>query len=131
MYFRADNVRVGKGNNLLSVILKHKFSQITTVVDATAVASGNGIKAIDTPVITNQHATGNSIKLFTGVITYRTAGVTKSLDFTENSTSNPIWRSKPFLMANPGAAASDMATLTFSSLTVGTKVKQIYQVQIL
>ncbi|MDV3508401.1 hypothetical protein CMU89_00950 [Elizabethkingia anophelis] len=123
MYFRADNVRVTKGDNLLSVVLKHKFSQITTIVDASAVASGNGIKVIDTPAITNQRATGNSIKLSNGVVTYGTTGSSKSLDFTGNSTANPIWTSKPLLIANPGAAASDMATLTFNSMTVGTKVK--------
>lgn len=123
MYFRADNVRVTKGDNLLSVVLKHKFSQITTIVDASAVASGNGIKVIDTPAITNQRATGNSIKLSNGVVTYGTTGSSKSLDFTGNSTANPIWISKPLLIANPGAAASDMATLTFNSMTVGTKVK--------
>ncbi|OPC69039.1 hypothetical protein [Elizabethkingia occulta] len=123
MYFRADNVRVSKGDNLLSVVLKHKFSQITTIVDATAVSSGNGIKLIDTPVISNQRATGNSIKLSNGVVTYGTTGSSKSLDFTGNSTTNPIWISKPLLIANPGVAASDMATLTFNSMTVGTKVK--------
>jgi hypothetical protein len=75
MYFRANNVRVTKGDNLLSVVLKHKFSQITTIVDASDVASGNGIKVIDTPVISNQRATGNSIKLSDGVVTYGATGV--------------------------------------------------------
>jgi hypothetical protein len=83
MYFRANNVRVTKGDNLLSVVLKHKFSQITTIVDASDVASGNGIKVIDTPVISNQRTTGNSIKLSDGVVTYGATGSSKSLDLPE------------------------------------------------
>ncbi|WP_407485425.1 hypothetical protein [Elizabethkingia miricola] len=123
MYFRADNVRVTKGDNLLSVVFKHKFSQITTIIDASAVSPGNGIQSISTPVMSNHRATGNVLKLSDGTVTFGAAGIGKAVNFTGNPTTSAVWTSSPLLFANPGAAASDMATLTIVSMQVGTKTK--------
>ncbi|MCL1669064.1 fimbrillin family protein [Elizabethkingia ursingii] len=123
MYFRADNVRVTKGNNLLSVVFKHKFSQITTIIDASAVSPGNGIQSINVPVMSNHRATGNVLKLSDGTVTFGAAGVSKALNFTGNPTTNAVWTSSPLLFANPGTAATDMATLTITSMQVGAKTK--------
>ncbi len=123
MYFRADNVRVTKGDNLLSVIFKHKFSQITTIIDASDVSPGNGIQSINTPVMSNHRATGNVLKLSDGTVTFGAAGVGKALNFAGNPTTSAVWTSSPLLFANPGAAASDMATLTITSMQVGAKTK--------
>lgn len=123
MYFRADNIRVSKGDNLLSVLFKHKFSQITTIIDASDVSPGNGIQSINTPVMSNHRATGNVMKFSDGTVTFGAAGIGKALSFSGNSTSNAVWTSAPLLFANPGAATSDMATLTISSMQVGAKTK--------
>ncbi|MDR2228985.1 hypothetical protein BAS09_00760 [Elizabethkingia ursingii] len=123
MYFRADNVRVEKGDNLLSVVFKHKFSQITTIIDASAVSPGNGIQSISTPVMSNHRATGNVLKLSDGTVTFGAAGIGKTVNFAGNPTTSAVWTSSPLLFANPGAAASDMATLTIASMQVGAKTK--------
>ncbi len=123
MYFRADNIRVTKGDNLLSVVFKHKFSQITTIIDASAVSPGNGIQSISTPVMSNHRATGNVLKLSDGTVTFGAVGIGKTVNFTGNPTTSAVWTSSPLLFANPGAAASDMATLTIASMQVGAKTK--------
>lgn len=123
MYFRVDNFRVEKGDNLLSVVFKHKFSQITTIIDASAVSPGNGIQSINTPVMSNHRATGNVLKLSDGTVTFGAAGIGKAVNFTGNPTTSAVWTSAPLLFANPGAAATDMATLTITSMQVGTKTK--------
>ncbi|AQX10811.1 fimbrillin family protein [Elizabethkingia ursingii] len=123
MYFRADNVRVEKGDNLLSVVFKHKFSQITTIIDASAVSPGNGIQSISTPVMSNHRATGNVLKLSDGTVTFGAAGIGKTVNFAGNPTTSAVWTSSPLLFANPGAVASDMATLTIASMQVGAKTK--------
>lgn len=123
MYFRADNVRVTKGDNLLNVVFKHKFSQITTIIDASSVSPGNGIQTINTPSMSNHRAAGNTLKFSDGAVTFGTVGTGKALSFAGNSSTSAVWTSAPLLLANPGAVVTDMATLTIASMQVGAKTK--------
>ncbi|NAW50699.1 hypothetical protein GNY06_04625 [Elizabethkingia argentiflava] len=121
MYYSRDQ-KMKAGENVLEVILKHKFSQITTIIDASAVASGAGIQSI-TSANMNKHRMNNSMRLSNGDVTFDSQTSRKAIDFSANTTSNPIWTSKPILLANPGTAAVDMEQLSIASMRVGNKVK--------
>ncbi|MDV3755300.1 hypothetical protein [Elizabethkingia anophelis] len=135
MYFRTNNVRVSKGDNVLNILLTHKFSQITTVIDASAVAPGTPISSIGNGINFDKHRGGavNSIKLSDGTVTFGAATTTKAISFTAPTASSAIWTSNPTLLANPGGTATDMSTLTFpntaaGTITVGTKSKRNFSV---
>ncbi|GJN61761.1 hypothetical protein HZP20_04740 [Elizabethkingia anophelis] len=135
MYFRTNNVRVSKGDNVLNILLTHKFSQITTTIDASAVASGTPISSIGNGINFDKHRGGtvNSIKLSDGTVTFGAATTTKAISFTAPTASSAIWTSNPTLLANPGGTATDMSTLTFpntaaGTITVGTKSKRNFSV---
>ncbi|OPC06190.1 hypothetical protein BAS09_00940 [Elizabethkingia ursingii] len=135
MYFRTNNVRVSKGDNVLNVVLTHKFSQITTTIDASAVAPGNPISSIGNGITFDKHRGGavNSIKLSDGTVTFGTATATKAVSFTAPTPASAIWTSNPTLLANPGIAATDMSTLNFpntaaGTITVGSKTKRNFTV---
>lgn len=135
MYFRTNNVRVSKGDNVLNVVLTHKFSQITTTIDASAVAPGNPISSIGSGITFDKHRGGavNSIKLSDGTVTFGTATTTKAVSFTAPTPASAIWTSNPTLLANPGIAATDMSTLNFpntaaGTITVGSKTKRNFTV---
>ncbi|WP_407480804.1 hypothetical protein [Elizabethkingia meningoseptica] len=124
MYFRRDNMPLIKGDNNLNILLTHMFSQVTTKLDATAVASGAGIKSITPATISRHRIANNSIKLSDGTITYSAADIgSKTVDFSANSTSSPVWTSQPTLVVNPGTGGVDAPSLTLTNMTVGTKVK--------
>ncbi|MEN5233581.1 hypothetical protein [Sphingobacterium faecium] len=69
MYFK-ETIKIKKGINNLNVILKHKFSQITTTVSLDASSTGT-VTAISAPVLKSTY-TSASINLNTGVLTYNT-----------------------------------------------------------
>lgn len=78
MYFRKDMTVSGDNTNYLGVILKHKFSQITTTVDATA--TGYNITAI-TSTINPQHLPNANIKLDNGTISRSGTATTVAVTF--------------------------------------------------
>ena len=135
MYFRTNNVRVSKGDNVLNIVLAHKFSQITTTIDASAVAPGTPISSIGNGINFDKHRGGtvNSIKLSDGTVTFGAATTTKAVSFTAPTPTSAIWTSNPTLLANPGGTAADMSTLTFpntaaGTITVGSKTKRNFSV---
>ncbi|AQX83701.1 hypothetical protein I6H88_11600 [Elizabethkingia bruuniana] len=135
MYFRTNNVRVSKGDNVLNVVLTHKFSQITTTIDASAVAPGTPISSIGSGITFDKHRGGavNSIKLSDGTVTFGAATTTKAVSFTAPTPASAIWTSNPTLLANPGGTAANMSTLTFpnnasGTITVGSKTKGNFSV---
>ena len=124
LYARIDNVRVSKGDNVLSAVLKHMFSQITTTVDVTSVNGGQGIQSINgaannNATMTRHRTTGSGLNIANGVITYGTAG-NRTVDFSGNSTTNPVWVSKPALIVNPGTGGTEAPVLTMTNIVVGT-----------
>ncbi|MDV4101973.1 hypothetical protein CMT19_13055 [Elizabethkingia anophelis] len=135
MYFRTNNVRVSKGDNVLNILLTHKFSQITTIIDASAVAPGTPISSIGNGINFDKHrgAAVNSIKLSDGTVTFGAATTTKAVSFTAPTPASAIWISTPTLLANPGGTAANMSTLTFpnnaaGTITVGSKTKGNFSV---
>ena len=135
MYFRTNNVRVSKGDNVLNIVLAHKFSQITTTIDASAVAPGTPISSIGNGINFDKHRGGtvNSIKLSDGTVTFGAATTTKAVSFTAPTPTSAIWTSNPTLLANPGGTAANMSILTFPSnaagtITVGSKTKGNFSV---
>ncbi|GJN58517.1 hypothetical protein ELAN_20720 [Elizabethkingia anophelis] len=135
MYFRTNNVRVSKGDNVLNILLTHKFSQITTIIDASAVAQGTPISSIGNGINFDKHrgAAVNSIKLSDGTVTFGAATTTKAVSFTAPTPASAIWTSTPTLLANPGGTAANMSTLTFpnnaaGTITVGSKTKGNFSV---
>ncbi|MDV3529641.1 hypothetical protein CMU97_16690 [Elizabethkingia anophelis] len=135
MYFRTNNVRVSKGDNVLNILLTHKFSQITTIIDASAVAPGTPISSIGNGINFDKHrgAAVNSIKLSDGTVTFGAATTTKAVSFTAPTPASAIWTSTPTLLANPGGTAANMSTLTFpnnaaGTITVGSKTKGNFSV---
>ncbi|MCT4330908.1 hypothetical protein HZP13_14410 [Elizabethkingia anophelis] len=135
MYFRTNNVRVSKGDNVLNILLTHKFSQITTIIDASAVAPGTPISSIGNGINFDKHrgAAVNSLKLSDGTVTFGAATTTKAVSFTAPTPASAIWTSTPTLLANPGGTAANMSTLTFpnnaaGTITVGSKTKGNFSV---
>nr|CAH1148339.1 hypothetical protein EAVNVB490_03013 [Elizabethkingia anophelis]CAI9671918.1 hypothetical protein EAVNNN508_03010 [Elizabethkingia anophelis] len=135
MYFRTNNVRVSKGDNVLNILLTHKFSHITTIIDASAVAPGTPISSIGNGINFDKHrgAAVNSIKLSDGTVTFGAATTTKAVSFTAPTPASAIWTSTPTLLANPGGTAANMSTLTFpnnaaGTITVGSKTKGNFSV---
>ncbi|MCL1689271.1 hypothetical protein CMU59_06860 [Elizabethkingia anophelis] len=70
MYFKQNMTVSGNGKNYISVVLKHKFTKITTVIDATSV--GN-VSLVDNARI-SPVGTSADIKLSDGTLTYNTSG---------------------------------------------------------
>ncbi|MDV4102674.1 hypothetical protein CMT19_16670 [Elizabethkingia anophelis] len=66
MYFKKEMKVIGNQENNLDIILKHKFSEISTKVDASA--TGFSISAINASI--NSHYPLSDIKLSDGEITY-------------------------------------------------------------
>ena len=67
MYFRKDMVVSGNDINYLDIVLKHKFAQITTTIDATA--TGYNISDVRGGIGPN-YTTDNIMPLSTGNIVY-------------------------------------------------------------
>ncbi|WP_118195471.1 hypothetical protein [Albibacterium indicum] len=67
MYFRSE-MTVTKGDNFLDIVLKHKFSQITTTISLSDLTVGE-ITAISAPTIRPTHRSA-SIKLSDGTLSY-------------------------------------------------------------
>ncbi|MDE5436997.1 fimbrillin family protein [Elizabethkingia meningoseptica] len=123
LYARIDNVRVSSGDNVLSAVLKHMFSQITTTVDVTSVNGGQGIRSINgaanNATMTRHRISGSALNVANGAITYGTAG-TRTIDFSGNSITSPVWVSKPALIVNPGTGGTEAPVLTMNNIIVGT-----------
>lgn len=124
MYFRKDNVTLVRGDNPLSAVLQHMFSQVTVKLDATNVSPGNGIQSITPATISRHRTANNSINLSDGTITYSATDIgSRTLDFSGNPTTSAVWTAKPALIVNPGTGGPEAPVLTLTNMTVGTKVK--------
>ncbi|MEN5233648.1 FISUMP domain-containing protein [Sphingobacterium faecium] len=111
MYFRKDMIVSGDNTNYLGVVLKHRFSQITTTVDATA--TGYNITAI-TSAINPQHRPNANITLDNGTISRSGTATTVAVTF-------PTFGSQT-ITGTPNiinAATSTTSSYTISSITVG------------
>ncbi|PUB32706.1 uncharacterized protein (TIGR02145 family) [Elizabethkingia sp. YR214] len=109
-YFRKDMVVSGKGINYLDIVLKHKQSQITTKVDASA--TGYNITTLSAwirPYILNA-----TVQLSDGSIT-QSGGTAEALINIASGLNTPIVTGMPMTMN----ANTTTGTLVFKSITIG------------
>lgn len=111
MYFKQNMMVSGNGNNYISVVLKHKFTKITTVIDATGV--GN-ISLVDNARI-SPVGTSADIKLSDGSLTYNASASStpvvnfKTMDSQKVSSDTNLFISNNDKNVNP--ARLDIGTL--------------------
>lgn len=117
----SKTMKLTSGVNNLGVVLKHRFSQITTVIDASAIPDANNTNGVAniTAVSANinpQRATTN-IKLSDGSITYSGTATSKAVSFPTLGSS--IVTSTPTIVS----ANTTTGTYTISSMTIAEKTK--------
>ncbi|OBS11109.1 hypothetical protein ATE49_16630 [Elizabethkingia miricola] len=111
MYFRKDMAVSGNGTNYLDIVLKHKFSQVTPKIDATA--TGYTISSVlNLSMITNVSAT---LQLSDGNITAR-ANPSANLFAGFAGLNTMIVTSAP----NRYNVDTTTGTLTIGSIKIGT-----------
>lgn len=117
----SKTIKLTSGVNNLNVILKHRFSQITTVINASAIPDINNtngianITAVSASI--NPHRATTSIKLSDGSITYTGTATSKTVSFPTLGTSTVT--SAPTIVS----ANTTTGTYTISSMTIGGKTK--------
>ncbi|UZJ65740.1 hypothetical protein OKW96_06040 [Sphingobacterium sp. KU25419] len=111
MYFRKDMTVSGDNTNYLGVILKHRFSQITTTVDATA--TGYNITAL-TSAINPQHLPNANITLDNGTINRSGTATTVAVTFPTFG-SQTIIGTPNIINAN----ANSTTSYTIDNITIG------------
>lgn len=112
MFFKVTKT-LNVGANNLSIILKHKFSQITTKISVGPTFLGS-IKSISNATFTGAVASG-SLKLSDETLTYSTTQTVKPVTFPTISGTTPILLSTPTLLISP---AITNAKLNIGSLKV-------------
>ncbi|WP_165690239.1 FISUMP domain-containing protein [Elizabethkingia bruuniana] len=118
MYYKTTLTPTGDGNgeNYLDVVLKHKFSLITVILDAT-LTNGYNISNIGSSTLSS-HNTTASINFSTGVITPTGTSGNVTPNFSTVLPSNMV-TSTPLLLN----ADIDNGTFSLSSITIGPTVK--------
>ncbi|MDV3866157.1 hypothetical protein CMU00_12735 [Elizabethkingia anophelis] len=114
MYFRQNMTVSGNGKNYISVVLKHKFTKITTVIDATGVGNISLVNnARISPV-----GTSADIKLSDGSLTYNGLGASAQvLNF--KTLGNQMVTSDTNLLISNNEAGTNPARLDIGTLIVG------------
>ncbi|TJY60124.1 hypothetical protein FAZ19_23000 [Sphingobacterium alkalisoli] len=109
MYDVTSNVQLTSGDNSLDIILKHQFSQINTVLDASAVGVITAIAARIEP-----HRSKVDVKLQNGAITYgAVASAGKTVSFPTGANTST---SAATIVCSP---AVTNGKFTISSATIG------------
>lgn len=109
MYFSTELTLSGAKTNYLNVVFKHRFSQITTIIDATS--TGYTISAINANL--SPQYTASNLKLGDGTLTRTGTAGNATLSFSGLNTA--ILKSAPMLMNSE----TTTGTLTLSSITIG------------
>lgn len=120
MYFKST-INLIDGNNDLSVILRHQYSEITTTLRMDANTTGN-ITAVGNPVFETTHSNA-TLKLSNGVLTYN--GITKggkSVIFPTVGSGTRTITSNSTLLIHP---ATNTGILNFGSITVDEETKPL------
>lgn len=110
LYASKSMTLVGGATNNIDVVLKHKFSQITTTVDATQ--TGYNITAISSNI--NTHSPNANIALSDGTITRSGTTTTSAVSF---ATLGGLTTTSAPTIVN--AATNSSTSYTISSITVG------------
>ncbi|ATL43356.1 FISUMP domain-containing protein [Elizabethkingia sp. HX WHF] len=109
MYFRKDMTVSGNGTNYLDIVLKHKMSQITTTIDASA--TSYTVSVVNAEI--GNTNTGASMQLSDGSITR--GGSTDQRPLVFNALNTAIVKADP-LIFNTNAITN--GRITFSKLTM-------------
>ncbi|MVZ65225.1 hypothetical protein GQF61_05120 [Sphingobacterium sp. DK4209] len=109
MYFSTELTVSGNNSNYLSIVFKHRFSQITTIIDASV--TGYTISAINANL--SPQYTASNLKLADGSLTRTGTAGNATLSFSGLNTS--ILTSAPILINSETTSG----TLTLSSITIG------------
>lgn len=118
MYFKST-VALNEGNNNLSVIMKHQFSEITTTVRMETNTTGS-ITAISNPVIKTVQSSAN-LKISDGAVTYNGINTNgQPIVFTGLGTRTIT--SSGTLVINP---ATSTGILDLGNITIDGEVKPI------
>ncbi len=117
MYFRKD-LTVHSGDNNLDVILKHKYSEVTTNLSMATEMTG-AITALGTTTIDPTHP-GANLKLADGTITYNGSTTTANVVFPTLGAGLRTVSSTPTLLIHPGATNG---VFKFGSITIDGETK--------
>ncbi|OPC06131.1 hypothetical protein BAS09_00620 [Elizabethkingia ursingii] len=114
MYFKQNMMVSGNGNNYISVVLKHKFTKITTIIDATGVGNVSLVNnARISPV-----GTSADIKLSDGSLTYNGLGASAQVLNFKTIGSQKVTSDTNLLISNNDKNANP-ARLDIGTLIVG------------
>lgn len=116
MYTTVSRTLVA-GNNDLNLILKHKFSQITTTIDASAIGS---ISAIGNAQL-HPHYGSIDLNLSDGLVNFQSATLNSKILTFPNQTGTSIV-ANPIIIAAPTGSGIDNK-LTIGSITIGGVVR--------
>ncbi|UIR55971.1 fimbrillin family protein [Sphingobacterium sp. SRCM116780] len=118
MYFK-NTIKLNWGNNNLNVILKHQFSQVTTVLHMDPNMTGN-INAI-IAAVAKPTRTGANLRLADGSITYNTVNTAgANIIFPSLGTGVRQVTSSPTLLINP---VENAGTINLGSITIDGETK--------
>ncbi|OPC38072.1 hypothetical protein [Elizabethkingia miricola] len=114
MYFRQNMTVSGNGKNYISVVLKHKFTKITTIIDATGVGNISLVNnARISPV-----GTSADIKLSDGSLIYNGLGTSAQVLNFKTMGSQKVTSDTNLLISNNDKNANP-ARLDIGTLIVG------------
>lgn len=113
LLFFKEEKRLNAGSNILSIVLKHKFSQITTTISVGPTFLGS-IKSLSGASISGT-VEGGALNMLNEAITYSTKQVVKNVDFSSIPGNTASIVSLPTLLISPSITS---AKLNITSLTV-------------
>ena len=117
MYFKTNMTVTGNQDNNLNVILKHRYSQITTIIDATGIGNVMNVSGVMTPTNTsaNLKFANDQVLTYNG-IDPNGASVT----FPASELGKPTAKSDPTILISDTNLSGE---LNLNSLTIGSTTR--------
>ncbi|MDR2275976.1 MAG: hypothetical protein LBF27_34030 [Sphingobacterium sp.] len=111
MYFRKDMTLTSGNENYLAIVFQHKFSQIITVIDASA----TGKNVVEVEASFSSHFPNADIKLSDAAITR--SGAEENVDINFEGLNSPTATGTINLNGNTTAATLNITKMTIGTLT--------------
>ncbi|MCL1668562.1 fimbrillin family protein [Elizabethkingia ursingii] len=123
MYFKTNMTVSGNQDNNLNVILKHRYSQITTILDATGIGNIMNASGVMTPTNTsaNLKFANDQVLTYNG-IDPNGASVT----FSASELGKPTAKSDPTILISDTSLSGE---LNLNSLTIGSTTRNNIKVK--
>ncbi|MDX8568109.1 hypothetical protein OZ668_08940 [Elizabethkingia sp. HX XZB] len=117
MYFKTNMTVTGNQDNNLNVILKHRYSQITTIIDATGIGNIMNASGVMTPTNTsaNLKFANDQILTYNGIDTNGA-----SVNFSASELGKPTVKSDPTILISDTNLSGE---LNLNSLTIGSTTR--------